>query len=88
VAKKKPSLGRDPFSTTNKPQSGAVRKMLDDNTSKQADTKQIDVAIKLTPSSLKHLDGLIVELEKAGKGRYTRNELIRVAITLLSEGDF
>jgi hypothetical protein len=31
---------------------------------------------------------LVAELEKAGKGRFTRNELIRVAITLLSVGDF
>jgi hypothetical protein len=53
-----------------------------------SDVKQIDVTVHLTPSNLKHLDALVTELEKAGKGRFSRNELIRVAITLLSVGDF
>jgi len=63
--------------------------MLDNDAPKEpSDVKQIDVTVRLTPSNLKHLDALVTELEKVGKGRFSRNELIRVAITLLSVGDF
>jgi hypothetical protein len=63
--------------------------MLENNVPKEPiDAKQIDVKVRLTPANLKHLDALVAELEKAGKGRFSRNELIRVAITLLSVGDF
>jgi hypothetical protein len=89
VDKKKRSLGRDAFSGSNKTESGAVRKMIEDtgqNGPRKA--KQIKVSVMLTPSNLKHLDELIAELEKTGKGEFTRDQLIRVAITLLSLGDF
>lgn len=87
--KKKRSLGRDVFSGTDKTKSQAVRKMLENNVHKEPpDAKKIEVAVELTPSNIKHLDTLMAELEKSGKGRFTRSELIRVAITLLSVGDF
>jgi len=89
VDKKKRSLGRDAFSEKNKTESKTVRNMLESNVHKTpSEAKHIDVTVKLTPSNLKQLDALITELEKVGKGRFTRNELIRVAITLLSVGDF
>ncbi len=89
MPKKKRSLGRDVFGDAKKTKSEAVRKMLENNVPKEPiDAKQIDVKVRLTPSNLKHLDALVTELEKAGKGRFSRNELIRVAITLLSVGDF
>lgn len=89
MQKKKRSLGRDVFGDSKKTKSGAVRKMLENDAPKEPlDAKQIDVAVRLTPANLKHLDALVTELEKAGKGRFSRNELIRVAITLLSVGDF
>jgi hypothetical protein len=53
-----------------------------------AEAKEVEVKVKLTPSNLKHLDNLIVELEKKGKGTFSRSKLIRVAITLLRSSDF
>ena len=89
MPKKKRSLGRDVFGDANKTKSEAVRKMLENDVRKEPlDAKQIDVKVRLTPSNIKHLDALVAELEKVGKGRFSRNELIRVAITLLSVGDF
>jgi len=89
VPRKKRSLGRDVFGERGRTESEAVRKMLENDVPKGApDAKQIDVTVQLTPSNIKHLDRLVAELEKAGKGRFSRNELIRVAITLLSVGDF
>jgi hypothetical protein len=89
VQKKKRSLGRDVFGNSKKTKSEAVRKMLENDVPKEPlDAKQIDVTVRLTPANIKHLDELAAELEKAGKGRFSRNELIRVAITLLSVGDF
>lgn len=88
--KKKRSLGRDVFSDGNdKTSSQAIRKMLAKTTGKaQPDAKQIEMTVTLTPSNIKHLEALIAELERTGKGRFSRNDLIRVAITLLSAGDF
>jgi hypothetical protein len=53
-----------------------------------AEVKEVEVKVKLTPSNLKHLDNLSAELEKKGKGRYSRSKLIRVAIALLRSSDF
>ena len=50
--------------------------------------KEVEVQVKLTPSNIKHLDAIRAELEKMNKGGLTRDELIRVAITLLSAEDF
>ena len=75
---KKRSLGRDVFG--NAPQgekSKAVKNMLEDSAPlgpKRA--KEVEVKIKLTPSNIKHLDTLVAELERQGKGRFTRSELI------------
>ena len=87
--KKKRSLGRDAFDRAKEgTTSQAVRKMLEKTARPSPQAKQIEVSINLTPSNIKHLDALIEELEKTGKGRFSRNDLIRVAITLLSAGDF
>ena len=88
--KPKKSLGRDVF--TGDPSGGrpnSLKKILDGTEGKgAAAAKEVDVRIKLTPANIKHLDALRAELDKSGKGRYTRNELIRVAIMMLREGDF
>ena len=88
--KRKRSLGRDVFSKASEGgESKAVRKMLQDNAARgPRGTKEVEVAVKLTPSNIRHLDNLVAELQKRNKGRFTRDELIRVAITLLSVGDF
>ena len=88
--KKKPSLGRDVFGgDKHETRSQVVKRMLENNALRgPAGTKEIPVTVKLTPSNLKHLDVLRSALHKEGKGKFTRNELIRIAITLLSVGDF
>lgn len=90
MAKKKPSLGRDVFSAKpGQAKSDAVKKMLESTGGKgAAQPRHVEVAVKLTPSNIKHLDALAEQLQKAGKGSFSRSELIRVAITLLSAGDF
>ena len=88
--KKRQSLGRDVFDgNKQEARSQAVKRMLEGNALRgPADTKEVPVTIKLTPPNLKHLDTLVTTLHKEGKGKFTRNELIRVAITLLSAEDF
>ena len=49
--------------------------------------KEVLVNVKLTPSNIKHIDDVRARLAESGKGKYTRNDLIRIAITLLSEDD-
>jgi hypothetical protein len=88
--KRSRSLGRDVFEKSNAAdKSDTLKRLLENNRSQApAEAKQVEVRVKLTPSNIKHLDALRAALEKEGKGRFTRNELIRVAITLLSSGDF
>jgi hypothetical protein len=86
--KRKRSLGRDVFvGPAHKEASGTIKKILQGRRADAA-VKEIDVRVKLTPSNLKQLDAIRADLEKRGKGRLSRNDLIRVAITLLSVEDF
>jgi predicted AAA+ superfamily ATPase len=89
VAKKKKSLGRDAFDDANQQHtSGSVGKLIKGQAPKNTpDAKEVLVKIKLTPSNIKHLDDIRARLAGRGKGSYTRNDLIRIAITLLSEED-
>jgi Arc/MetJ-type ribon-helix-helix transcriptional regulator len=50
------------------------------------DPKEIEVGVRLTPSSLKHLDQVREQLRRRGRD-VSRDELIRIAITLLTEED-
>jgi hypothetical protein len=69
--------------------SGTIKKILQGRRVRdEASVKEIEVRVKLTPSNLKQLDAIRSGLEKRGKGRFSRNDLIRVAITLLSVEDF
>jgi hypothetical protein len=88
VAKKK-SLGRDPFEDPKENVgSGSVEKLIKGKGLQPGpETKEVLVNVKLTPSDLKHLDSIRSRLAEAGKGTFSRNELIRIAITLLSEED-
>jgi hypothetical protein len=90
VDKKKPSLGRDVFDGPgDRTRSEAVKKILQNRVQKApASAKEVEVKVSLTPSNIRHLETLLRELERAGKGQFTRDELIRVAITLLSVSDF
>ena len=51
-----------------------------------SDPKEIEVGVRLTPASLKHLDRLSERLRARGRN-VSRDELIRIAITLLTEDD-
>ena len=88
--KKKKSLGRDVFGNEpDKNRSGTLKKILEGKRYReQATAKEVELTVKLTPSNIKHLEVIRAELEKAGKGRLSRSEMIRVAITLLSSEDF
>jgi hypothetical protein len=90
VEKRKPSLGRDVFAKRpEKEKSEALKKILEGKQFKESpNAKEVEVRIKLTPSNIKHLDAIRAQLEKSGKTRFTRNDLIRIAITLLSVEDF
>ena len=90
MAKRKKSLGRDAFEDKNEEHSSSSLKNLIKGTGIRgpAEVKEVEVKVKLTPSNLKHLDSLITELEKKGKGSFTRSKLIRVAIALLRSSDF
>ena len=89
MAKKKKSLGRDPFDDAKQqPASKSVEKLIKGQGLKSTpEAKEVLVNVKLTPSNLKHIDAVRAELVRQGKGEYSRNELIRIAITLLSAED-
>lgn len=87
--KRKKTLGRDVFVGRSDKESGTIGKILQGRRyHEDARIKEIEVRVKLTPSNLKHLDALKTSLESKGKGRFSRNDLIRVAIALLSADDF
>jgi dihydroorotate dehydrogenase len=89
VAKKRKSLGRDPFEDLKeKSSSSSVEKMIKNKSHyRTPEAKEVPVNIKLTPSNIKHLDDIRAKLAKRRKGSLSRNDLIRIAITLLSADD-
>jgi hypothetical protein len=89
VAQKKKSLGRDPFDDDNQqPTSNSVSKLIKGKGLKSApEAKEVLVNVKLTPANIKHIDAIRARLVELGKGTYSRSDLIRIAITLLSEDD-
>ena len=89
--KRKRSLGRDVFDrpSEKRPDRGTLKKLMAGrHPPAEASVREIEVKIKLTPSNLKQLDAVKARLESQGKGRFSRNDLIRVAIALLSAEDF
>ena len=90
MTKGKKSLGRDPFEDApDEGKSKSLKQLICGKALKgDSDTKAIEVKVELTPSNIKHLDALRVAAGKRGKGQFTRNELIRIAVTLLSIEDF
>ena len=89
MGQKKKSLGRDPFNDDNQqPKSNSVGKLIKGKGLKNSpEAKEVLVNVKLTPSNIKHIDAVRARLAESGKGKYTRSDLIRIAITLLSEDD-
>lgn len=89
MAKKKKSLGRDPFEDEKQSQnSGSVEKLIKGKGLRNGpEAREVQVSVKLTPSNLKHLDSIRMQLAERGRGDLTRDDLIRIAITLLSAED-
>ncbi len=89
MEKKKKSLGRDPFEDVKQRQSSkSVEKLIKGKIGrKQPEIKEVQVNVSLTPSNLKHIDKIREELAGQGRKGFSRNDLIRIAITLLSTDD-
>lgn len=88
MAKKKQSIGRDPFEDSNEDvPSGTVEKLIKGRAPGTPEAKEVSVNVKLTPSNIKHLDAIRRELAARGRGGLSSNDLIRIAITLLSADD-
>ena len=89
MVKKKKSLGRDAFDDANQQQTtGSVGKLIKGKAPNSGpEPREVLVNVKLTPSNIKHIDAIRSRLAEQGKGSYTRNDLIRIAITLLTEED-
>jgi hypothetical protein len=90
VAKKKKSLGRDPFDDRKQQlRSGSVERLIKGKglPGGAGGAREVPVNVKLTPANLKHLDTIRAKLAEQGKGSYTRSDLIRIAIALLSVED-
>lgn len=88
--KRKKSLGNDVFGKgAKRDTSDAIKKLIKGKGPADGPSaKHVEVKIKLTPHNIKHLDAVRIALERDGKGEFSRSELIRVAISLLSPGDF
>ena len=85
--RRKRSLGRDPFEDANEDTSSrTVERLIRGKVQATREPREIQVAVRLTPSSLKHLDRVRAHLKARGRD-VSRDELIRIAITLLSEDD-
>jgi hypothetical protein len=88
VARKKRSLGRDPFEDENEDRpSSSVEKLIKGAPAGTPEAREVTVSVRLTPSNIKQLDSIRRQLAAAGKGEFSRDDLIRIAITLLSADD-
>lgn len=84
MADKKRSMGRDPFEDDNAGhKSDSVEKLIKGRAPGSPEAREVSVSVRLTPSNIKHLDAIRRELESRGK-KLSRNELIRIAISLLT----
>ena len=80
-------MGRDPFEDAkNERTSDTVSKLIKGKSPLTPDAREVPVTVKLTPATMKHLDVLRQKLAARGR-EMSRDELIRIAITLLSDED-
>jgi hypothetical protein len=84
---RKKTLGRDPFEQKNSVrESDSVSRLIRGKSPLSPDAREVAVKVNLTPSAIKHLDAVREKLAKRGRD-VSRDELIRIAITLLSAED-
>jgi hypothetical protein len=85
--RRRKSLGRDPFEDSKESrETETVRKLIRGKSPLAPDARQLEVMVKLTPANLKHVDQIAARLAARGR-KISRDELIRIAITLLSAED-
>lgn len=85
--RRKRPLGRDPFEEAKEERpSRSLERLIRGKVQLASDVREIQVGVRLTPSSLKHLDRVRDRLKARGR-EVSRDELIRIAITLLTEDD-
>ncbi len=84
---KKKRVGRDPFDDkVDTRASDTVARLIRGRSPLSPDAREVPVTVNLTPATLKHLDALHRRLAERGR-EISRDELIRIAITLLSAED-
>jgi len=88
VPSRRKKLGRDPFEDAKlEKESSTVEKLIRGKPAPRGGPREVEVAVKLTPANLKQLERVNAQLVKRGRPAMSRDELIRVAITLLSADD-
>jgi hypothetical protein len=81
-------MGRDPFEDdAEDATSGSVEKLIKGRLPGTPEAKEVSVNVKLTPSNIKHLDAVLRELARRGRKDVSRDDLIRIAIALLTPDD-
>lgn len=84
---RKKRMGRDPFEEKKTPSDAdTVARLIKGRSPLAPDPREVPVTVKLTPGTLKHLDVLQRRLAERGR-EVSRDELIRIAITLLAAED-
>jgi hypothetical protein len=84
---RKKRMGRDPFDAKEGPrESDTVARLIKGRSPLAPDAREVPVTVRLTPATLKHIDALQRRLAERGR-EISRDELIRIAITLLSAED-
>lgn len=80
-------MGRDPFEDSKESrESETVKKLIRGRSPLVPDAREVEVTVRLTPATLKHIDQVCARLAARGR-KVSRDELIRIAITLLSPED-
>lgn len=90
MSKKKKSLGRNAFDgLVDKEESRALKQLISGKgLQAHSETKEIEVVARLTPANIRQLDHLQKKLAESGRGYFSRDQLIRIAIALLRVEDF
>jgi hypothetical protein len=84
---RKKRMGRDAFDEKESvPASDTVARLIRGRSPLTPDAREVPVTVRLTPATLKHIDALQRRLAERGR-EISRDELIRIAITLLSAED-
>jgi hypothetical protein len=80
-------MGRDPFEDEKVArETDTVSKLIRGRSPLSPDAKEVEVVVRLTPATMKHLDAVRARLAERGR-EVSRDELIRIAITLLAPED-